>query len=187
MKSSIFWDITPRLHTCFHACILLHLFFGPKDGGDVPSKCQETFNGLQGVISRKILFFDFLFICHTFIIMSRFYWVTIEGVWTGNWIHWTVRDRIALALQHALGVLSLRDLHRFSPGNGFQRCRFLSFRAHVLTGRRLSPNHRTENSSIVVSWSCSTDHVDNTASQLVHWCMLGICCPATDVVCRVIT
>jgi hypothetical protein len=31
-------------------------------------------------------------------------------------------------------------LHRLSPGNGFQLRSFLSFRAHALTGRRLSHN-----------------------------------------------
>jgi hypothetical protein len=32
-----------------------------------------------------------------------------------------------------------------------------------------------------------TDRVENTASQLVHSCVLGICCLATGVVYRVIT
>jgi hypothetical protein len=33
MKNTVFWDITPRLPTCFHAGILLGLFFEPEDGG----------------------------------------------------------------------------------------------------------------------------------------------------------
>jgi hypothetical protein len=39
-----------------------------------------------------------------------------------------------------ISLLSLLYLHRLSPGNGFQRCSFLSFCVHVLTGRRLSHN-----------------------------------------------
>jgi hypothetical protein len=38
------------------------------------------------------------------------------------------------------------------------------------------------NNSIVASRSCGTDRVENTASQLLHWCVLRICCslhPAT--------
>jgi hypothetical protein len=41
-------------------------------------------------------------------------------------------------LQHVQSLLSLLYLRRLSPGNGFQRRSFLSFRIHVLTGRRLS-------------------------------------------------
>jgi hypothetical protein len=38
MKSSIFWVITPcskLLATCFHSGLLLGLFFGPEDRGDI--------------------------------------------------------------------------------------------------------------------------------------------------------
>jgi hypothetical protein len=42
------------------------------------------------------------------------------------------------SLQHVLTLLSLLCLHRLSPDNGFQRRSFLSFRLHVLTGRKLS-------------------------------------------------
>jgi hypothetical protein len=42
------------------------------------------------------------------------------------------------------------------------------------------------NSSIVSSRSCRTDRVENISSQLVHWCVLGICCLAMDVFYRVI-
>jgi hypothetical protein len=46
--------------------------------------------------------------------------------------------------------------------------------------------NRVENTAsnsfyIVATHSCPTDHVENTSSQLVHWCMLGICWPATSV------
>jgi hypothetical protein len=44
------------------------------------------------------------------------------------------------SLQQALCLLSLVYLHRLSPGNGFQRRSFLSFRVHVLTGRQMSHN-----------------------------------------------
>jgi hypothetical protein len=37
----------------------------------------------------------------------------------------------------------------------------------------------------IASGSYRTDHVENSASQLVHWCVLGICCLATGVVYRV--
>jgi hypothetical protein len=42
-------------------------------------------------------------------------------------------------------------------------------------------------SSIAVSRSCHIDCVVNAASQLVHWCVLGICFLASGVVYRVIT
>jgi hypothetical protein len=35
----------------------LGLLFDPEDGGDVPPKRRLTFNGLQGVISQKTVFF----------------------------------------------------------------------------------------------------------------------------------
>jgi hypothetical protein len=60
-------------------------------------------------------------------------WVTTDRVWIGNWIYWIITD-------HTLRFLSLLYIHRLSPGNGFQRCSFLSFRVHVLTGQRLSHN-----------------------------------------------
>jgi hypothetical protein len=44
------------------------------------------------------------------------------------------------SLQHVLNILSLLCLHWLSPGNGFQRRSFLSFRDHFLTCRRLSHN-----------------------------------------------
>jgi hypothetical protein len=43
-------------------------------------------------------------------------------------------------------------------------------------------NHRSNSPSTVASRSCRTDLVENTTSKLVHWCMLGISCLATDVV-----
>jgi hypothetical protein len=43
------------------------------------------------------------------------------------------------------------------------------------------------NISVVASRGCRTDRVENISSQLVHWCVLGICCLATDVVYGVIT
>jgi hypothetical protein len=46
MKSTIFWD------DCY-----LGLFFDLEHGGDVPPKRRLTFNGLHGVISRKIVLF----------------------------------------------------------------------------------------------------------------------------------
>jgi hypothetical protein len=49
-----------------------------------------------------------------------------------------------------------------------------------------SPNR----SYIVASRSCRTDRIENTTSQLVHSCVLGICLGhylATAVVYRVIT
>jgi hypothetical protein len=44
------------------------------------------------------------------------------------------------SLQHILSLLSVLCLHRLSPGKGFQCRSFISFRVHVFTGRRLSPN-----------------------------------------------
>jgi hypothetical protein len=43
--------------TCFHAGILLGLLH-PEDGSDVPPKRRKTFNGLHGVIFRKIVLFS---------------------------------------------------------------------------------------------------------------------------------
>jgi hypothetical protein len=48
-------------------------------------------------------------------------------------------------------------------------------------------NTASNGSSTVESRSYRTDLVENTASQLVHWYVLGICCLATDVVYRDIT
>jgi hypothetical protein len=79
------------------------------------------------------------------IIMSWFYVVTIDGVWTGNWIQWPLTDRnykiqdtIALtlihtlsrSLKHVLSLLCLLYLHQSLSGNGFQYHRSLNFRAH---------------------------------------------------------
>jgi hypothetical protein len=36
---------------------LLGLFFEPEDGSDVPLKLRLTFNGLHGIISKKIVLF----------------------------------------------------------------------------------------------------------------------------------
>jgi hypothetical protein len=47
--------------------------------------------------------------------------------------------------------------------------------------------HRSNCSSIVASRSRRTGRVENTASQLVHWCVLGMCCLATGVVYRGVT
>jgi hypothetical protein len=41
--------------------------------------------------------------------------------------------------------------------------------------------------SIAASCSCLMDHIENTTSLLVNWCVLGICCIATGIVYRVIT
>jgi hypothetical protein len=51
----------------------------------------------------------------------------------------TLIHAIDNSLQHALRLLILLHLHRLSPGNGFERRSFLSFRVHVLTGWR--PSH----------------------------------------------
>jgi hypothetical protein len=45
-----------KVFTCFHAGILLSLFFDPEDGGDMFLRnFGFTFNGLQGVISQKLI------------------------------------------------------------------------------------------------------------------------------------
>jgi hypothetical protein len=110
------------------------------------------------------------------------------------------------SLQHVRNVLSLSYLHCLSRTNGFQHRTFLSYRVHVLTSRRLSQlnptlltavsilllnrscsslnsldTDRTENifpksSSIVASLSYLTDSVENTASELLHCCLLRVCC-----------
>jgi hypothetical protein len=41
------------------AGFLLGLFFDSEDGGDVNPKLRLTFNGLHGVISQKIVLFNF--------------------------------------------------------------------------------------------------------------------------------
>jgi hypothetical protein len=46
---------------------------------------------------------------------------------------------------------------------------------------------RTNSLSVVASRSCRKDRVENTDSQLAHWCSLGICCLGTGVVYRVVT
>jgi hypothetical protein len=42
--------MSPPFATCFHASLLLGLFFNPEDGGNV---------ALRGVISQKTEFFNF--------------------------------------------------------------------------------------------------------------------------------
>jgi hypothetical protein len=119
------------------------------------------------------------------------------------------------SLKHALSFLSLLCLHRLSPGNGSQRRRSLSFRVHVLTCWRMSHKksklftplnsteltpltvynisngphrkRRSNSSYIITSHSRRTDRVENTASQLIHWFVLRICCLPTGVVYKVIT
>jgi hypothetical protein len=44
------------------------------------------------------------------------------------------------SLQYALILLSSLCLHKLSPDNGSQCCRFLSFWVHVLTGLQISHN-----------------------------------------------
>jgi hypothetical protein len=131
-------------------------------------------------------------------ILSRV-WVIIRGIWIDNWIYWSFKDHklqvtIALSLihaiynslHHALILLILLYFHRLSPGNGFQRRSFLSFRVHVLTGRWLShnsflvwrPSHinhlllllavprLSRNRSCCSLYSLGTDHTENTASYI---------------------
>jgi hypothetical protein len=108
---------------------------------------------------------------------------------------------------YALRLLSLPYLHQSLSGNGFERRSFLNFRVHALACPRLSqlnsravlhitpwngPQRKSSPniSPIVASRNCCTDRVENTASQLVHWCMLRICCGyrlTTAVVYRAIT
>jgi hypothetical protein len=65
MKSIILWDITPcrplkvnRLASSFHAGILRGLL-DPENGSDyVPPESRLTFNGLHGLISHKVVFFN---------------------------------------------------------------------------------------------------------------------------------
>jgi hypothetical protein len=70
----------------------------------------------------------------------------MDGVWIGEWNLLNTYKSLSLihtlynSQQHALTLLSLLYVHGLLPGNGFQRRRFLSFRVHVLTGRRLSHN-----------------------------------------------
>jgi hypothetical protein len=65
--------------------------------------------------------------------------VTIDGVWIGNWIYWTLTERnynystVVNSLQHALSLFSLLYFHRLLPGNGFQHHSFLTFHVHFLT------------------------------------------------------
>jgi hypothetical protein len=72
--------------------------------------------------------------------------VTIDGVWYGNWIYWTLTNRnysaitnsrSSSSLQQVLSLLSLLCLRRLS-GNSFSCRSFLSSRGHILTGRRRS-------------------------------------------------
>jgi hypothetical protein len=85
--------------------------------------------------------------------------------------------------QHVQILLSLLYLHRLPPGNGLQRCSFLSFRVHVLTGRRFSqlnsrlvllittPRHGAHKKHLSqVLYCCATYPTENTASQLLHCC-----------------
>jgi hypothetical protein len=55
------------------------------------------------------------------------------------------------SLEHTLYLFSLLCLHRLWPGNGFQRCSFLNFHVHALTGRRLSPNQLNTRLALLVT------------------------------------
>jgi hypothetical protein len=85
--------------------------------------------------------------------------LSIEWVWIGNCIYWTLSQlevTIALSLihtlcsslQHVLSLLSLLCLHQSLSGNGFRHHRSLNFRVHILTGRRMS--HNWLNSGLVM-------------------------------------
>jgi hypothetical protein len=101
--------------------------------------------------ARWIEFTSLHFISLSPLILSRDL-VTIDGVWIGNWICWTLTEgnyktivstqihTLCSLLQHVRSFLSLLCLHRLWLGNGFQRRGFPSFLVHVLTGRRLSHN-----------------------------------------------
>jgi hypothetical protein len=59
-------------------------------------------------------------------------WVTIDGVWIGDWIYWPLTDctelslihALVFSLQHALSLFSLLCLHQSLLLNGFQRRKF---------------------------------------------------------------
>jgi hypothetical protein len=63
------------------------------------------------------------------------------------------------------------------------RHKALNFDAHVLTGRRLTQNYntwaRTSPNTLLLLRHAS---LEDTASQVVYWCVLGICCLAGGLV-----
>jgi hypothetical protein len=87
---------------------------------------------------------DGLFQCHKFylvILLSCVQWID-KGFGLVIWFIRQVTIALSLfhtiynSLHHAIRLLNLGCLHKPLPGNGSQRCRFLSCRVHVLSGRR---------------------------------------------------
>jgi hypothetical protein len=78
----------------------------------------------------------------------------------------STRNRMARLYPQALGSIFVASYDSQGCGGG--------------TPTRLHAGPKK--SSIVASRSYRTDRVENTSSQLVHGCVLGICCLATGVV-----
>jgi hypothetical protein len=73
MKSTtIFWDITRvacwkstyLLATCFHAGILLDLFFDPEDGGDMFLQYMSGLSGDYTALNSRKQYFSILTLLH---------------------------------------------------------------------------------------------------------------------------
>jgi hypothetical protein len=75
-----------------------------------------------------------------------------------------------------------------SPTNSIHLNRTNSTVCLLITSRH-GPHrkHSSNSSSTVASRSSHMDPIENNSSQLVHWCVLEICCLATGDVYRVIT
>jgi hypothetical protein len=114
---------------------LIGLVSDPEDGGNyIPEEGTLHTHGVTTSNPKYTYIYRHVHEC------------AIDGVWIANGIYWTASMTLSVthtlynSLQHALRLLRLLCLHRLSPGNGFQRRAFLSFRVHVLTMWRMSPN-----------------------------------------------
>jgi hypothetical protein len=148
LKNTTFWDITPcsplkvnrrfggtyRLHllgrirraryqqilaTCFHAGILLSLFFGPEYGGDVPPKRGLTLDGLYGVVSQKTELFittavrhsnptKYKFLAHMSLLWS-FQWQQCTTYYSGHSVTQIHKGMSLTTLGHLNPTVYLHD------------------------------------------------------------------------------
>jgi hypothetical protein len=103
-------------------------------------------------------------------------WVTVDGVWNGNWIYWTLTDPwlqviITISLIHTLYSSQehpLKSSQSAVSGNSFQCCRSLNF---VF---KASCPHWLPTAELSIELD---SRLDSTPDFLGLWDHLAICAP----------